>query len=135
MELGKYVRVLRLQRQWSQEELADAAHMRQNHVSAIELGARKEISAETAAKLAAAFGISLGDFQARRVPVIEGWPGKEAGEQTSNLESALIELAASNPRLARLVRTALSLPEDWRDDVFDALEVQLALIASLPKER
>lgn len=130
MELGEYVKLLRTQRQWTQEELADKADMRQNHVSAIELGQRKAIGEETAAKLAMAFNISLGDFQARRIPVTEGWPA-DAGREANDLENALAELAASNPRLARLIKVALSLEKNLQGEVFDSIEAQLNLIASL----
>lgn len=132
MELGDYVRLLRTQRHWTQEDLADFAGMQQNHISAIELGNRRSISAATASKLAAALGVSLDDFQLRRVPVMEGWPQEEVDTQ-GEVERAIGELAASNPRLARLIRLALDLPEEWRDDVFGVIETQLALIASLPK--
>ena len=67
MELGDYVKVLRAQRNWTQDDLATVAGMRQTHISAIEIGARRAISTQTATKLATAFGVSLDDFQARRV--------------------------------------------------------------------
>lgn len=130
MELGDYVRVLRAQRDWTQEDLASVAGMRQTHISAIEIGARRAISTQTATKLATAFGVSLDDFQARRLPIVEG--GEVIGRpDISQVDQALAELAASNPRLAKLVRAALSLPDDWQEDVFSALEAQLDLIVSL----
>lgn len=130
IELGDYVKLLRSQRNWTQEDLATVADMRQTHISAIEIGARRAISTQTATKLAAAFGVSLDDFQARRVPIVEG--GDVVGmPDLSQVELALAELAASNPRLAKLVRAALNLPEAWQEDVFGALEAQLDLIVSL----
>lgn len=56
-QLAIRIRKLRKQRQWSQEELADAAGLHRTYVSHIE-NAKRDISVETMCRIAMAFGLT-----------------------------------------------------------------------------
>jgi len=61
---GQRIRVLRLQRDLSQEALADAAHLHRTHISLIERGQRS-VRLETIAALAVALGVQPADLMPR----------------------------------------------------------------------
>lgn len=58
IELGKRIRFLRLERKWSQEDLALAAGINKNYLSDLERGMRNP-TFEVLDKIATAFGMSL----------------------------------------------------------------------------
>lgn len=59
--LGDRVRLLRVQRQWSQEVLAELAGLHRNYLGHVERG-ELNISFKNVYKLATAFEMSLGQF-------------------------------------------------------------------------
>jgi len=68
-QLGRYIRKLRAERQWTQWDLADRVGLRQTDISAIERGAVREPDLQTLAALAEALGESyetLLELTARR---------------------------------------------------------------------
>lgn len=58
MSLGKEIRAARLEREWSQQQLAEAAGVSRPTVARVEGG--EDVSTATLAKVAAALGLSLG---------------------------------------------------------------------------
>ncbi len=56
--MGKRIRKLRSRKPWSQERLADEAHLDRSYMSGIERGVRK-VSVLTVAKIAKALKVSL----------------------------------------------------------------------------
>ena len=58
IELGKRIRFLRLERKWSQEDLALAAGINKNYLSDLERGMRNP-TFEVLDKISTAFGMSL----------------------------------------------------------------------------
>lgn len=58
---GQAVRALRSQRGWSQEALAEHAHLHRTYVSAIERGERN-VSLDNIDKLGRALGVSISDL-------------------------------------------------------------------------
>ncbi len=61
IRLGNRVRVLRAQRQWSQEVLAELAGLHRNYLGHVERG-ELNISFKNVYKLANAFEMSIGQF-------------------------------------------------------------------------
>lgn len=59
--LGNRVRLLRLQRQWSQEVLAELAGLHRNYLGHVERG-ELNVSFKNVYKLANAFEMSIGQF-------------------------------------------------------------------------
>lgn len=59
--LGDRVRILRAQRQWSQEVLAELAGMHRNYIGHVERG-ELNVSFEKVYRLANAFEMSVGQF-------------------------------------------------------------------------
>jgi transcriptional regulator with XRE-family HTH domain len=55
------VRVLRIERQWSQEELADRAGLHRTYLSSLERGLRNP-TITVAARIADALGVSIGEL-------------------------------------------------------------------------
>jgi transcriptional regulator with XRE-family HTH domain len=64
--LARNLRQLRLQRSWSQDDLADAARVRQALVSALEV-ATANPTLESLDKIAAALGVEIADLVAPQV--------------------------------------------------------------------
>ena len=60
-KIGTKIKLERVKRNWSQEELAEKADLSKNHVGAIERGTSSP-TVETLAKIADAFGIPLNDL-------------------------------------------------------------------------
>lgn len=56
--LAENLRVLRLLRGWSQEELAERAHLHRTYVGGVER-AQRNVGLDNLAKLAAAFGVGI----------------------------------------------------------------------------
>ncbi|MEO1242341.1 MAG: helix-turn-helix transcriptional regulator [Pseudomonadota bacterium] len=56
-QLATRIRKLRVQRKWSQEELADRSDLHRTYISHIE-NAKRKISLETMCKLAKGFGVT-----------------------------------------------------------------------------
>jgi transcriptional regulator with XRE-family HTH domain len=56
--LAENLRVLRLLRGWSQEELAERAHLHRTYISGLER-AQRNVGLDNLAKLAAAFGVGI----------------------------------------------------------------------------
>ena len=61
LKLGKRVRVLRLDRGWTQEELAHRSGLNRSYMSDIERG-RSDVSLSTLQKIARPLGISLAEL-------------------------------------------------------------------------
>ena len=59
--IGTKIKLERVKRNWSQEELAEKADLSKNHVGAIERGTSSP-TVETLAKIADAFGFPLNDL-------------------------------------------------------------------------
>ena len=59
--VGRRIRVLRTQRGWTQQILADHAEIAREHLSELENG-RKEIGIKTLERIATALSLSLKDF-------------------------------------------------------------------------
>lgn len=109
--LSEAVRRLRIERGWSQGQLAQRAGLTQGHISIIEKGEREKIRGDTAARLASAFSISLDEFMAE---VYEGSPPEAFQEQLSIEEDLLRQidlelqgLSLPNLRLIVLIATQL----------------------------
>lgn len=62
MTLPNRVRELRLERGWTQDELAERAQVNPGQVSRIETGKRPTMLVTTALRFAAAFGVPLDDL-------------------------------------------------------------------------
>lgn len=59
--VGRRIRVLRTQRGWTQQILADHAEITREHLSELENG-RKETGIKTLERISTALGLSLKDF-------------------------------------------------------------------------
>ena len=61
LKVGKRVRSLRLDRGWSQEELADRSGVNRSYMSRVELG-KSDVSLSVLHKIARTLGISLAEL-------------------------------------------------------------------------
>ena len=61
LKIGKRVRNLRLDRGWSQEELADRSGVNRSYMSRVELG-KSDVSLSVLHKIARTLGISLAEL-------------------------------------------------------------------------
>ena len=61
LKIGKRVRNLRLDRGWSQEELADRSGVNRSYMSRVELG-KSDVSLSVLYKIARTLGISLAEL-------------------------------------------------------------------------
>jgi transcriptional regulator with XRE-family HTH domain len=61
VKIGRRIRVLRTEREWSQVMLADHAQLTREHLSELENG-HKEIGARILEKITRALGVSLAKF-------------------------------------------------------------------------
>jgi len=59
--VGRRIRVLRTQKGWTQQILADHAELTREHISELENG-KKEIGIRTIERIASAFDLSLAEF-------------------------------------------------------------------------
>lgn len=61
MRIGRRIRVLRTEREWTQDMLADHAGLTREHMSELENG-HKEVGVRSLERIAGALGISLEKF-------------------------------------------------------------------------
>ena len=61
VQVGRRIRILRTEREWTQAMLADHAEMTHEHLSELENG-HKEVGIRVLEKLAGALGVSLDKF-------------------------------------------------------------------------
>lgn len=136
--IGFYVRYLRQQRGWTQNDLAEASGLAQNHISAIERGERENMTHGTIVKLAQAFGISVEELRQQSLAMtLVGengiGEGKEANPIAPRIAEALAELRKADPTLARIMESILELPSEWRGQAIVQLQGELDLLKSLSR--
>lgn len=137
--IGSYVRYLRRQRGWTQEDLADRADLGQNHVSAIERGQRENMTYKTIAKLAGAFGVTVEQLNEGALSMMPAGTyndmasgeGEEGDLPAAEIAEALAQLRRKDPTLARVMESILSLPPEWRDQAVAQLQAQLDLLQAI----
>lgn len=61
VRVGRKIRILRTQREWTQIMLADHASLTREHIAELEAG-RKEAGIRTLARIAEAFELTLSEF-------------------------------------------------------------------------
>ena len=121
---GDRIRAIRGQRNWTQEELAEAAGISKSFLSDIENG-KRNISSESALKIADALGISLdylirgetGERERQRQPVsIPPELSQLAEELELSYSETLTLLEAHEAVVARRAARQLRQPtvEEWR---------------------
>jgi len=96
MALADAVKRLRNQRGWKQQELARRSGLQQGYISSIENGVKDNPTQDTQAKLAAAFGLSVGELlEEARVDRQSAMPPEVAALQSAGVpDTDLQELAA-----------------------------------------
>lgn len=102
--LGAQLRRLRLDRQITQERLAELASLNYKYVGRIELG-KADPGADVLVRLARALSVSVGELFATITPMTDGtrWPPGQADDVTATLQaltSAIERLLANQPRPA-----------------------------------
>jgi transcriptional regulator with XRE-family HTH domain len=61
VRIGRRIRVLRTEREWTQTMLADHAELSREHLSELETG-KKELGVRTLDRIAGALGVTLAKF-------------------------------------------------------------------------
>ena len=103
--LGSLVRSLRKARNWTQEELAEAAGSDQATISGIETGKRARVSVDVFHRLAGALEVPVSELlrAAGIVEPLPDWSDDPLAEIRADtlLMSKLREMGADNPRVLR----------------------------------